>query len=137
MAGPCEVAGNAQHRPAADESGLDRRRLRTSGPGAAVFPGVDDGCAGFAAVGSYLPNPWGIHDLLANIGERCADCGDEPPSSEGVVDPLQRGDSTSFVVRGGAFWTAPALTRIARRLAFPDGASQDVGFRLVADLPAK
>lgn len=84
---------------------------------------LDDGFAAAAPVGSFLPNPFGLHDVHGNANEWIADVfvnraykTMEPRPGDGL-----RYFSRSWLkglrygVRGGAYWDHPAMARSARR----------------------
>ncbi|HEX2687948.1 MAG TPA: formylglycine-generating enzyme family protein [Kofleriaceae bacterium] len=87
-------------------------------------------------VGRKTPNPYGLHDMLGNVYEWCADATDESgalPSytSERAVDPVSLGQSSSRVIRGGAWLRLARYVRAAYRYASPRGdRSVSLGFRL-------
>jgi formylglycine-generating enzyme required for sulfatase activity len=56
------------------------------------------------SVGSKLPNPWGLYDMLGNVNEVCSDW--KSPSLPGgrVTDPTGPATGTRRVVRGGCFF---------------------------------
>lgn len=93
--------------------------------------------AGTHPVGLKAPNAWGLHDVLGNVSEWCADragAWDEPyPSAAERRDPLGTGGPL-WIVRGGA-WGLPARDcRAAWRLARePTCRFHGLGFRLAAD----
>ncbi|MBM4034747.1 MAG: hypothetical protein FJ291_23635 [Planctomycetes bacterium] len=107
-----------------------------------------------APVGSFEPNPWGLHDMVGNVWEwtrsayrpypydegdgrdsAIADCGlriaDLNAQSE-IRNPKSE-IARRFVVRGGSWYTRPHRARSAFRLSYPAWQRvYDVGFRVVA-----
>lgn len=86
-----------------------------------------------AAVGSYPPNAWGLHDLQGNVYEWCADVYRAGPSAGAAPAGGTEGEPREYVVRGGA-WTTPVWQlRCAHRWHQPPETRQDsLGFRVVA-----
>jgi formylglycine-generating enzyme required for sulfatase activity len=99
----------------------------------------DDGFAFTAPVGSFRPNPWGVHDLLGNVEEWCADTTRRYVAQD-ETDP--RGDNrnaTEFgngrrAVRGGS-WSSDFLFdfKTTHRPPAQDAgeANYNLGFRVV------
>jgi formylglycine-generating enzyme required for sulfatase activity len=94
-----------------------------------------------APVGSYPPNPWGIHDMHGNIYEWCRDWyharlpgGSDPDLSgeRGLQNRVQNRDGTySRVRRGGAWNDESEWCRSALRLRYePPRSSDHIGFRI-------
>lgn len=86
-------------------------------------------------VGSYAPNPWGLHDMHGNIWEWTEDCW----NSQYIGSPLDgsawtSGDCSRAVIRGG-FWNSYATDmRSASRARVPRELRMNaIGFRVVRE----
>jgi len=66
------------------------------------------------AVGSFLPNGFGLHDMHGNVCEWCADWFGHYPSGA-VVDPQGSPDGICRVLRGGSFSHVASFARCANR----------------------
>ncbi len=100
-------------------------------PSGAMLPwrpgakGVDDGFKVSAPVGSFAPNPWGLHDMHGNVWEWTASGYAPYPYTGGVGGVLK-------VARGGSWSCTPRWARSACRLGSPAYRGvYDVGFRVV------
>lgn len=89
-----------------------------------------------APVGSFPPNPFGLHDTAGNVFEWVADCwnnsfADAP--ADGAA--LMKKGCVSRVIRGGA-WSFPSheIRSANRWRDFASRQSDDTGFRLVREL---
>jgi formylglycine-generating enzyme required for sulfatase activity len=79
------------------------------------WPDLDDGFAVHAPVGSFAPNPFGLHEVHANVWEWCAD-GKGAYAEENPIDPLAPAEGAhDRVCRGGSFQNAAALARSSIR----------------------
>ncbi|RME93000.1 MAG: hypothetical protein D6766_09025 [Verrucomicrobia bacterium] len=114
--------------PWANLADANLRRLATEGwrPKAPdLVPridGVDDGALVTAEVGSYAPNPWGLHDMHGNAAEWTR-----------TIDPA---DPERRIVRGGSWRDRPHRARSAFRLSYPAWRKVfNVGFRVVVEEP--
>jgi formylglycine-generating enzyme required for sulfatase activity len=92
-----------------------------------------------APVGSFGPNPWGLHDTLGNVWEWTADCWHETyqaaPGDGRVWLEESGGDCARRVVRGGAWFNMPSNVRSALRFGADDVYEFPfLGFRLAEDL---
>jgi len=88
----------------------------------------------FAPIGQYIPNPWGIHDMLGNLAELCCTyytdqliAGDDP-NDQSLPHP--RG-SRHRISRGGSWCSPPEYLHVAFRNAFTGAQTPHVGMRLV------
>ena len=89
-------------------------------------------------VGSFPPNPFGLHDMIGNVYEFVADCfhptyAGAPADGSVWKEPACK----QFMLRGGAFHSAPWLARIAARggPVEPDYHPLASGIRVARDLP--
>ena len=89
-------------------------------------------------VGTLLPNPFGLHDMLGNVWEPCQDVYDadfygKPAAT--APDPLATG-SGDRVIRGGSFSAEARDCRCANRVGEPVNArGSSLGFRPAAPVP--
>ena len=94
---------------------------------------TDDGHAVTAPVGSYRANDFGLHDMLGNVFNWCADWYAENyyASSPGS-DPTGPASGTARVLRGGWWLDVPCDCRSSYRYRFdPDDWVAANGFRVV------
>lgn len=86
------------------------------------------------AVGSLLPNAFGLYDMSGNAGEWVNDWYSAYPSEKSLVDPVgpKKENAKAKAYRGGSF--ASAVTELAsddRQYADPSVSSFNRGFRFV------
>lgn len=83
--------------------------------GASSAPPQDIGATNATPrVGSYLPNAWGLYDMLGCVHEWCLDWRG-PFTADEVVDPVGPATGTLRVERGGAWNSVQAQCRCAFR----------------------
>jgi len=95
---------------------------------------VHSSTGGTARVGSYLPNRWGLYDMLGNIREWCLDYMGPYPQDT-AVNPVGPSSGTSRCYRGGGYSDAAYICRAGNRgHANPKEQWPQLGFRLVMDI---
>ena len=85
------------------------------------------------AVGSYLPNNWGLYDMHGNVQEMCLDKYTNFLDTDWVTEPLvptKPGD-VRIVARGGSWGTDASSCRSASRLEGWDGYGELCGLRVI------
>jgi formylglycine-generating enzyme required for sulfatase activity len=100
-----------------------------------IFP-CEDGYTFTAPVGSFAPNPFGLHDMFGNAWEWVQDCFaktyDGAPADGRARED---GDCSERVIRGGAWHADAWYVRSAKHdWAPPDLHTARVGIRLARDL---
>lgn len=102
--------------------------------GGEYHDGSGDTTQGTAAVGSYAPNAWGLHDMHGNVWEWCLDWMDDYPAGTATdpVGPVEPSARQLRVIRGGAAGMEVRACRSATRGAANAQylKSAEIGFRL-------
>ncbi len=90
-----------------------------------------------APVGSFPPNPLGLHDMNGNIWEWISDCWN--PNHAGAPDDgasRQDGNCSRRVIRSGSWYYIPRLMSAHARDSHPAALwSYNIGIRVVRELP--
>jgi formylglycine-generating enzyme required for sulfatase activity len=95
------------------------------GPGVEPLPATKP-------VGLFVPNAWGLYDLLGNVWEWCSDWYGHYGRSNAQLDPVGPAKGINRVIRGGCYLNYWFLCRCASRYGHvPHSRSEEVGCRLV------
>ena len=93
----------------------------------------DDGFATTATTGAFLPNTYGVHDMLGNVWEWTGDCYTDDLSliaTDGSA--TANGDCRAYALRGGGWRDRLSEIRLASRAkARPSSRTSLDGFRVV------
>lgn len=92
-----------------------------------------DGIVRSANVGSFSPNPFGVHDMLGNVEEWVADCWRDNYRNAPNDQRARTGDCASHVLRGGAWDSSPREATVSYRTLSVRGSSTR-GVRVVREL---
>ncbi|MCG3135254.1 MAG: hypothetical protein HMLKMBBP_02779 [Planctomycetes bacterium] len=126
-----DVAESVKHANVPDAS--FRARL----PKSFTLTDADDGHASSSPAGSFLPNRWGLCDMIGNALEFTSDA-HKPHDAAPAVDPASPATGpTGHSLRGGGMGSSVSLLRAASRVAARSERGEDTGFRLVCDIPTK
>lgn len=109
--------------------------LKISTDPATIFQ-CKDGYAFTAPVGSFKPNPFGVHDLFGNAWEWVQDCfASTYDGAPGDGSAREDGDCSERLIRGGAWHADPWYIRAAKHdWAPPELNTARVGIRLARSL---
>ena len=88
------------------------------------------------AVGSFRPNPWGLHDMLGNAWEWVLDCRhDDYAGAAGDGSARTATNCEERVLRGGSWRVNPSLVRVAQRGWGSESLRlDDVGIRVAVEM---
>ena len=96
---------------------------------------ADDSGGTTHTVGSKSPNPWGLHDMLGNVGEWTLDLYGPYPRVEEDKNPAGPARGSTRVVRGGSWRSFPPALRCAARTGTPESYQlSHVGLRVVLEI---
>jgi formylglycine-generating enzyme required for sulfatase activity len=104
-------------------------------PGWTVF-GCDDGFVNTAPVGSFKASVFGLNDMLGNVFQWTEDCWHEDYKGAPIDGSARTdGDCSEHELRGGSWFSAPAVVRADYRNHFAANyRTSSVGIRLARDL---
>jgi formylglycine-generating enzyme required for sulfatase activity len=86
-------------------------------------------------VGTFPPNPYGLHDMEGNVFEWVEDCWNKTHAGAPADTSPRGGDCTRRVAKGGAWYYEADFARPSARISFPKGARHNViGFRVARPL---
>lgn len=89
---------------------------------------------GTARVGSYLPNDYGLYDMLGNLREWTLDRHGAYPDGP-LTDPVGAATGSGRAYRGGGYPDAPYICRAGNRGTTATGSSWDnLGFRVAMEI---
>ncbi len=138
-------AGTTTQQPAGDDwtklvsigNVQDRQYHQIPGMrGGSTLTRFEDGFGFTAPAGSYKANAFGLHDLIGNVREWCADVYDRKAYSQlsaVTLDPLIKSGSDRRVCRGGSWQSWLDKDRsAARNNRPPNDRAFDLGFRVIA-----
>ncbi|MER5421304.1 formylglycine-generating enzyme family protein [Streptosporangium roseum] len=98
----------------------------------------EDGHLATAPVKAYRPNGYGLHNMVGNVWEWCADWFAVDHLARPLEDPRGPDDGEGRVLRGGSYLCHDSYCnryRVAARSSnTPDSSSGNTGFRLAADI---
>jgi formylglycine-generating enzyme required for sulfatase activity len=124
-----------EHANLADQTSRKMRFLSSNIDN--YFPSCSDGNLYTAPVGRFLPNAFGLYDMLGNVREWVEDCF----ATAGYLNAPSDGSAwtwsacRSHVLRGGSFSTFSRSLRVANRYwDLNDHRSYDVGLRVARAL---
>ena len=117
----------------------DRFARMRNAPWSAFTEELDDGHLAHAPVGSFEPNPFGLHDVLGNVHEWCRDGFGNYELPVAPLDGLRLGTSQAVhIARGGSFVSAASGVRVAKRdSAPPELENETIGLRPVRPIQAE
>lgn len=92
-----------------------------------------DGRVRWASVGSFPPNPFGVHDILGNVEEWVADCWRDNYHDAPHDQRARTGSCATHVLRGGAWDSSPREVTVSYR-SLSNRASNTRGVRVVREL---
>lgn len=96
----------------------------------------NDGFPYTSPVGSFLPNQFGLYDMLGNVFQLTQDCWHQDYRGAPTDDiPWASAECNTHIVRGASFETYPKFVRFTERGFIPlTTQSLDTGFRVARDL---
>jgi len=96
-------------------------------------PWLTDGAVVHAPVGSYLPNAFGLHDVMGNVAEWCRDkfaFYDEQPAAGPQGERFGGAQGEDRIQRGGSFGVPASRVRVSERTSgLPDARTEALGVR--------